>query len=90
MFYFFLLSCCIQVSTLVNEILLAKSLYTNICDVKDQTPRHKIIPETRTHATFFFLMNKEKYIKKKEALQGSTPAYTGGIQKRGKKPLTRA
>ena len=38
---------------------------------------------------FFFLMNKEKCIKKKEALQGSTPAYIGGIQKREKKPLTR-
>ena len=27
-------------------------------------------------------MNKEKYIKRKEALQGSTLAYTGGIQER--------
>ena len=35
---------------------------------------------------FFFLMNKDKYIKRKEALQGSTPEYTGGIQKREKNP----
>ena len=32
-------------------------------------------------------MNKEKYIKRKEALQGSTPEYIGGIQKREKKTL---
>ena len=30
----------------------------------------------------FFFINKEKYIKRKEALQGSTLAYTGGIQER--------
>ena len=46
--------------------------------------------EHRFYSRFPFLMNKEKYIKKKEALQGSTPTYIGGIQKREKKPLTRA
>ena len=37
--------------------------------------------------SFFFFINKEKYIKRKEVLQGSTPEYTRGIQKRERKTL---
>ena len=34
-------------------------------------------------------MNKEKYIKRKEAHQGSTPKYIGSIQKREKRTLNK-
>ena len=36
---------------------------------------------------FFFFMNKEKYIKRKEAHQRSTPKYTGSIERREKRTL---